>query len=282
MSLLKSIILGIIQGLCEFLPISSSGHLALAQHFFGFGGEVDELAFSVLLHLGTLFAVVIIYYKDIWELIKSFFSLIGKLFKGNFKFSEYTVGERFVVLFIIAVLPLVPASFLNNALEVLMGYPIAIGVILLFNSVVLWFSDSFAKGHKDIEDTKPKNALVIGLCQLLAVLPGLSRSGSTITGGLTQGLDRTVAVKFSFLLSIPAILGACVLELPDFVKNIPDTKTMLIYLAGAVTAMIVGILAIKIVNWISKKSNFRMFSYYCFAVGVLAIIAGILEIKGII
>ncbi len=277
MSLLKSIVLGIVQGLCEFLPVSSSGHLALAQELLGLDTGVDALAFDVLLHLGTLAAVVILFHRDIWELIRSFFTLLGKVFKGNFKLSTYTVGERFVVLLVIAVLPLIPAALLSDRIEWLMGYPVVIGAILIVNALMLRLSDKFAKGDKDLEDVKPKNALAVGLFQVVAILPGLSRSGSTITGGLTQGFTRPLAVRFSFILSIPAILGAAVLEMPGFFANIPDTKNLLIYLAGALAALIVGILAIKLVTWISEHATFKVFSYYCFIVGIAAIIWGLVR-----
>ncbi len=277
MSLLKSILLGIVQGLCEFLPVSSSGHLALAQDLLGLDAGVDALAFDVLLHLGTLAAVVILFYKDIWMLIRSFFSLLGKLFHGNFKLSEYTVGERFVVLLFIAVLPLIPAALLSDRIEWLMGYPVVIGAILILNAVMLYVSDHFVNGEKALEDVKPHNALVVGLFQVAAILPGLSRSGSTITGGLTQGFSRPLAVRFSFILSIPAILGAAVLEIPGFLADIPDTRSLLVYLAGALAALVVGMLAIKLVTWISEHATFRVFSYYCLVVGAAAIVWGILR-----
>ena len=276
MLLLKAILLGIIQGLCEFLPVSSSGHLALANSLFALPAEVDDLALNVLLHLGTLAAVFLVFRKDIWELIKSFFSLVKKLFSGKFRLADCTLGERFVILLFIAVLPLIPAAFLEGSIEVLMGYPFIIGIILIFNAVMLFFSEKIGKGNKSLEDVKPTNALVVGLFQVIAILPGLSRSGSTITGGLIQGFDRALAVKFSFILSIPAILGAAVFEMPGFFASMPNTETMLCYLAGAVAAMLVGIGAIKLITWISEHSTFRIFSYYCFAVGVLAIVWDIL------
>lgn len=272
MLLLKAILLGIIQGLCEFLPVSSSGHLALANSLFALPEEVDDLALNVLLHLGTLAAVVFVFRKDIWELIKSFFSLVKKLFQKNFRLSDCTLGERFIVLLFIAVLPLIPAAFLSDSIEVLMGYPFIIGIILILNAAMLYFSEKLGKRNKNLEDVKPTNALLVGLFQVVAILPGLSRSGSTITGGLIQDFDRALAVKFSFILSIPAIIGAAVFEIPGFLASIPNTETMLCYLAGALAAMLVGIAAIKLITWISQHSTFRIFAYYCFVVGVLAIV----------
>jgi undecaprenyl-diphosphatase len=277
MSIWESIFYGIIQGIAEFLPISSSGHLAIFQSVLGTGDPDSNVSFNVLLHLGTLLAVFFVYWKDIWQLICSFFTLCGKLFKGNFKFSTYAEGERFVILILIATLPLVPAALLDDYIGALSSSVIVVGVILLFNALLLFFSDKMAKGNKTLAEVKPRNALAVGLCQMFAILPGLSRSGSTITGGLTQGFERPLAVKFSFILSIPAIMGACVLELPDFFRTATTegSTQLLIYLAGAIVAGLTGVAAMKLLTYISKKSNFRMFAYYCIAAGLFAIIWGV-------
>jgi undecaprenyl-diphosphatase len=277
MSIWESIFYGIIQGIAEFLPISSSGHLAIFQSVLGTGDPDSNISFNVLLHLGTLLAVFFVYWKDIWQLICSFFTLCGKLFKGNFKFSSYNESERFVILILIATLPLVPAALLDDYIGALSSSVIVVGVILLFNALLLFFSDKMAKGNKTLAEVKPRNALAVGLCQMIAILPGLSRSGSTITGGLTQGFERPLAVKFSFILSIPAIMGACVLELPDFFRTATTESStqLLIYLAGAAVAGLTGVAAMKLLTYISKKSNFRIFSYYCIAAGLFAIIWGV-------
>lgn len=281
MTIWESIIYGIIQGLTEFLPVSSSGHLALLQAIFGNDFGDNSLSFSVLLHLGTLLAVFIVYAKDIWELICSFFTLCGKLIHKKHKLSDFTVSERMVIFVLIATLPLIPAALLDKLVAAISGYVWAVGIILILNAVMLYMSDRLAKENVYPEDVKPRNALFVGIIQVFAILPGLSRSGSTITAGLSQGFCREYAVKFSFILSIPAILGACVLELPDFISETAsngDTALFLTYLAGALAAMIVGILAIKLLIMISKKSNFRVFSYYCGAVGALALVFGLINL----
>lgn len=278
MSIWESLFYGLVQGIAEFLPISSSGHLAIFQSIFGTGDPDSNISFNVLLHLGTLIAVFFVYWRDIGKLIVSFFTLCKKLLHGNFKFSTYNEDERFVIFILIATVPLIPAALFEGYIEALSSYIIVVGAILVFNAILLFFSDKMAKGNKTLSEVTPKNALIVGLCQMLAVMPGLSRSGSTITGGLTQGFERPLAVKFSFIMSIPAILGACVLKLPDFFKNITsgaDSEQLPIYLAGALTAAIVGVAAMKLLDLISRKSNFRMFSYYCAAMGVFAIIWGI-------
>ncbi len=272
MSIWEAIFYGIIQGLTEFLPVSSSGHLAMLQIIMGFGDGMDTVAFNVLLHLGTLVAVAIVYYKDIWGLVKSFFTLCAKLFKGKFKLSEYSLHERLVIYIIIATLPLVPMMIIEDYLDMVSGYLVIVGALLIFNGLVLIISDKLSRGNRTLDEMKPKNAILIGLCQAFALLPGISRSGSTITGGLMNGLERPDAVRFSFLLSIPAILGASVLKLPAFFADVPDGKTLAIYFVGAAVSAIVGVCAIKLLAYISKKSNFRIFSYYCFAVGTAAVI----------
>jgi undecaprenyl-diphosphatase len=175
MSIWESIFYGIIQGIAEFLPISSSGHLAIFQSVLGTGDPDSNVSFNVLLHLGTLLAVFFVYWKDIWQLICSFFTLCGKLFKGNFKFSTYAEGERFVILILIATLPLVPAALLDDYIGALSSSVIVVGVILLFNALLLFFSDKMAKGNKTLAEVKPRNALAVGLCQMFAILPGLLR-----------------------------------------------------------------------------------------------------------
>lgn len=277
MNIFESLLYGAVQGLAEFLPISSSGHLAIFHALLGEGDSTENLAFDVLLHLGTLVAVLLMYRRDIWQLVKSFFSLIGKIFRGNFKFSSYNEGERFVILVLTATLPLIPAALLDHYIEAVSGSLMAVGIILIVNSAMLFISDLLPRGSKGLEEMGQKNALIIGMSQMIAVFPGLSRSGTTITVGLTQKLTREFAVKFSFIMSIPAILGACVLKLPDFVSTVAaeEPSSLCIYFAGALTAGIVGVLAMKLLQFIAKKSTFKYFSIYSLAVGVGAVIYSI-------
>ena len=278
MNIFEAIFFGLVQGIAEFLPISSSGHLALSKSLLNMSDLEANMTFDILLHLGTLIAVFIVYYKDIFELIPAFFTMIKKVFKGKFKRSEYTESERFVIFIIIATLPLVFAVFFKDYVEVLSAYPIAIGCILIFNSIVLFISDKLEKGTVSLKNTKPRHALFVGLCQMCAVVPGLSRSGSTITGGLFMGFNREYAVKFSFIMSIPAIIGANILSIADIFENPVPSSDIIPYIVGTVTAAVVGVLAMKFLIYISKKSNFRMFSYYCIAIGIIAIIWGIVKL----
>lgn len=275
MNILSAALYGLIQGLAEFLPISSSGHLAIAHSIFGGANiETDYFTFDILLHLATLIAVFIVYAKDIFPLIPAFFRMMAKVFKGNFKIKDWDENERLVLFIIIATLPLVAAVFLNDKIEILSSYPKIIGGVLILNGIILFLSDLIPKSDKDLSTMTPKNALIVGLCQLCAIVPGLSRSGSTITGGRLCGFSREFAVKFSFILSIPAIIGANIFNIPDVIKDPVPRSHIPAYAVGMLVAAVTGIIAMKLLSYISKKSNFKIFSIYCIAVGVLTIIFG--------
>ncbi len=282
MSALEAVFFGIIQGLAEFLPISSSGHLAFFHELFGNMKE-PTLSFDILLHLGTLAAVCIVYYKDIWDLIKAFFSLCGKIFKEKFRLKNIKLSknEKFLLMICVAVIPLVPAALFEGYLEVVRGYIWAIGILWIFNGLLLYISDRVAAKKKNISEQqaeKSKNfasAVIVGLCQVLAILPGVSRSGMTTTGGMLRGFDREYAVKFSFILSIPAILGANILSIKDFAAI--ESSQIVPYLCGMAAAMLSGLLAIKLLTYISRKKDFRIFSVYCFIMGIVAIVLGIVK-----
>ncbi len=282
MSAIEAVFFGIVQGLAEFLPISSSGHLAFFHEIFGNMKE-PTLSFDILLHLGTLAAVCIVYYKDIWELIKAFFSLCGKIFKEKFRLKNIKLSknEKFLLMICVAVIPLVPAALFEGYLEVVRGYIWAIGILWIFNGLLLYMSDRVAAKKKNISEQqaeKSKNfasAVIVGLCQVLAILPGVSRSGMTTTGGMLRGFDREYAVKFSFILSIPAILGANILSIKDFAAI--ESTQIVPYLCGMAAAMLSGLLAIKLLTYISRKKDFRIFSVYCFIMGIVAIVLGIVK-----
>lgn len=274
MDILSAAIFGLIQGLAEFLPISSSGHLAIAHSISGTNLDTDYFTFDILLHLATLVAVLIVYAKDVFPLIPAFFRLLGKIFKGKFKLKECDDTERLLIYVVIATIPLVAAVFLNDKVELLSGYTKVVGAILIFNGIVLFLSDLIPNGKTDISDAKPQNALIVGLCQLCAIFPGLSRSGSTITGGRLCGFSREFAVKFSFILSIPAIIGANIFKIPDMINDPVPSTDIPAYIVGMAVAAITGILAMKLLQYVSKKSNFRIFSVYSVIVGILTVIFG--------
>ena len=177
-----------------------------------------------------------------------------------------------VIMIVIATLPLLLTFFYKDYVEMLNAYPKVIGGILIFNGVVLFVSDRLARTGKSLEDATAKDAITVGLLQAVAVVPGLSRSGTTITAGLLRGFDRDFAVKFSFILSIPTILGASVLEIPDVIAEPIPSTDIPSYIIGMVTAAVVGFAAMKLLTLISKRSNFTVFSFYCWAVGIVTVI----------
>lgn len=277
MGTLEAVLYGLLQGIAEFLPISSSGHLALAHNFFG-AEDAQYLAFDILLHLATLLAVLIMYRKEVLLVIKGFFTLMGKLFTGKLKKGGEPLefGERLFLMLCISTLPLIPIALLSDYVAALNGMSWLIGILLIINGGMLYLSDRLAAGKITLEKAGWLRPLVIGCVQMFGVLPGISRSGSTITGGRFCGLTREDAVRFSFLMSLPAILGACVLELPDFFAGGIESEMILPCIAGSLTALIVGLGAIKLLQFFSKRKGFTVFSIYTVLIGTAAIAADLL------
>ncbi|MBO4896887.1 MAG: undecaprenyl-diphosphate phosphatase [Clostridia bacterium] len=270
MSYLQSIILGLVQGLTEFLPVSSSGHLAILKNLFGGDFFESGVTFDIMLHLGTLLAVLAVYYKDIWMLIKEFISLICDIFKRDFKIK--TPYRRLLLMLMAGSIPAAIFGILiDEFVDKIAGqYLWMVGLFLFVTAALLYISDRVSPGDKTMRDLKLGDALFIGAFQAIAILPGISRSGSTITGGLLSGLKRSFAVKFSFLLSIPAILGAAILKLPK-ADGIPVGPAVL----GVIIAAISGFVAIKVLLRLVKKKKFTYFAYYCAGLGLITVILGI-------
>lgn len=277
MSILEAIILGLVQGIAEFLPISSSGHLAILQNLFNMSDiEGGHMLFDVLLHFGTLVAICFMYWTD----IKSMFTQTVDLFTGRNptpagQRRQYPAARMFMLI-IAATLPLVLILPVHKYIEALSNSTIYVGGALILTGCMLFVSDRMAKGTKTEKNMLFKDALIIGLCQCAATLPGLSRSGTTITAGIATGHDRSYAVKFSLLMSIPAVLGATVLELVDAIKAGIDASLIPAYLFGMIAAMVSGVLAIGLLKLVAKKTKFGGFAYYCWVVGVLTIILSLI------
>lgn len=264
--------LGLVQGIAEFLPISSSGHLSLLQTFMDVAQE--DLLFDVLLHIGTLMAVCVVYWHDIVDMVRDFFHMLSGLFSRN-RQTEQTPSIRLAMMLIVATLPLILVVFVKDYVAALYHNTLFIGFALLATGAILFFRPD-AKGEKTARTATMKDALIVGLAQLLAVIPGLSRSGATISMGMLRGFDRKFAVRFSFLMSIPAILGAGVLEIGDAIAAGIDVALIPIYLSGMLVAAVSGFFAIKLVNFLAVKKKFGNFAYYCWAVGIIAIVASLI------
>ena len=215
MTVLSSIFLGLVQGVAEFLPISSSGHLSLFQHFFGLVSSEESLFFDVLLHLGTLIAIFVYYWKDIVALCKQFVQLVRCLFSKQKRktMKQLPPDGRLILMILVATLPLFVVLPIKDKVESLYGNTIFVGAALVVTGCVLFFSDRMSRGKKGPKSATMLDALLVGVGQAVAVVPGLSRSGTTISAGMMRGFHRRFAVRFSFLLSIPAALGANILSL---------------------------------------------------------------------
>ena len=274
MTALQAIWLGLVQGVAEFLPISSSGHLSIFQNFFGMKAAAQgSMLFDVLLHLATLLSVCVAYRKELVEIVHDgigFVRQIGHPVPG--KRNERHPGARLLLMIIVATLPLVLILPVNDTLERLYDSTAFIGIALLLTGAMLYISDKMPRGDKTEKNMGIRNALVVGLCQAVATMPGLSRSGTTITAGIATGFEREFAVKFSFLLSIPAVLGANILTLIDAAKEGIDASQIPVYLLGMLVAAVSGYFSISLLKYISRNGKFGGFAYYCAAAGVITLI----------
>ena len=255
-----AMLFGVIQGLTEFLPVSSSGHLAILSMLTL---ESSDIFFTILLHIATFVAVCAAYRRDIYELLRALFLYIPD------KLNKRTPGpySRVIVMLIISLLPLVAVVPFKSKIEASFESPVVIGAMLLLTAVLLFLADRFNKGNKTIQNMTAKDALIIGLFQMCAVMPGLSRSGATLCAALFCGLDRENSVKYSFILSLPTIAAAAVLGASDAIKTGISPTLFGPYALGCVVAAISGFAAIFLVRLISKKGKLKIFSAYTAALG---------------
>lgn len=284
MTIIQAILMGLVQGLTEFLPVSSSGHLALFKILFKVNTDTG-LLFDVMLHIGTLVAIFIAFYKDVFRLIVEGFKLMYLLVRNFLILIKNLTGadedyddifddpyRRFVMLIIVATIPtgilgIVGKDFVESASESLL-IP---GICLIITAVLLFISDRIIPGTKNARNATFLNAFEVGMVQGIATLPGISRSGSTIAACLLCGFNKKFAVKFSFLMSIPAVLGAALLEIKDIKDVAIVSGEISSYIVGTIVATVVGYIAIKTMLVVIKKNKFTIFSIYCLAVGALCI-----------
>jgi len=297
MTYLQAIIMGFVQGLTEFLPVSSSGHLAIFKQLLNINTDTGML-FDVLLHVGTLVAIFVAFYEDVYTLFKEGFGMVADIchnisvFFSNMQNrntdklqKQYnkvlkTPYRRFVLLIIIATIPtgvigIVGSDFVEWAQEGL----IIPGICLIITALLLYWADHIDSGKYTAADAKGIDAFKIGMAQGVATLPGLSRSGTTITACLLCGFERKFAVKFSFLMSIPAVLGAAVLEVKDIAETGIVMSEMPCYIVGTIVAALVGYVSIKTMLLIVRKQKFFIFSIYCFIAGIVAIVGALTQIS---
>ncbi|MBK5245893.1 MAG: undecaprenyl-diphosphate phosphatase [Peptostreptococcaceae bacterium] len=271
MSIFEAVLLGLVQGLAEFLPVSSSGHLALLQHFFGIEGE-NVLAFAVLLHVGTLVSVFIVYWNDIYHLFIELGSVTRDIFTGKGLRMNLNPTRKLGIMIIVATIPTALIGLLFKDVFAAMYLSLmAIGVGLLVTGTVLWLSERLVKGTKQIGEMKFIHAVLIGICQSIAISPGVSRSGATLVGGLFSGLDRNLAVKFAFLISIPSILGSVIIEAPDAFRGGISMDLAFPIIIGVIVAAVSGFFAIKTMIKVVSNKKLYYFSFYTWALGTIVI-----------
>ncbi len=276
MTWFEALVLGLVQGLTEFLPVSSSGHIVIFSNILNVQIE-DGNAFSVLLHLATFISVCIMYKKDVWMLIKEAFLWVWDMLHGCF--AVKTPERRMLILLIYATLPaiVVGALFKVFDLDAKLSVLPVVGGTLMLTAALMYIVDHFGDGKYTQKDASIKSAWLVGLAQACALLPGLSRSGSTITAARACGYKKEFAIKFAFLMSLPAILGAAVLEgaglIMDGAFSVDPVPTMIAFVA----AMVSGVLAIKFMINLLKNNRFYIFSIYCALVGIVCLVFGFIK-----
>jgi undecaprenyl-diphosphatase len=271
MNWLQAIVLGIVQGLTEFLPVSSSGHLVLVPWALGWGAP--GLLFDTMAHWGTLAAVVVFFRKDIWVLIRAWVDSV--------RARRITSPEaRVAWLLILATIPAGLAGFfLNDFFTSLFGSPTAVAACLLVTGILLIVGDAFGRGEREMGKIKVADAVVIGLAQAVSIAPGISRSGATIVGGVLRGLSRQAAARFSFLLSIPIILSAGLLQLLKAIRGAEALGSFGVAAVGALAAAVVGYFAIAFMLRHLQRGRLLPFAIYCWCAGGLALIAALLGFR---
>ena len=278
MTWFSAVIMGLVQGVAEFLPISSSGHLAIAEHLLNMQGASEIPPFyDVLLHLGTLVAVFVAYWGEIRDMIVEFFAGIGDLVHHTTP-KVVPPARRMILLVIIGTLPLFVMVPFRHFFEGLGDDLYFIGGALIFTGCLLFVSDRVRRGRKTEKSAKLTDALIVGIGQAVALCPGVSRSGMTITTGCFTGFERKFAVRFSFILSIPAVLGANILTLADALDAGVNWAETPMYLAGVVVAAVTGYLCIRLLKMIADRGRFGAFAYYCWAAGALVLV--LTKLKG--
>ena len=276
MTYLTAIVLGLIQGVAEFLPVSSSGHLAIVQNFLNIGQTEEHLFFDVLLHLGTLAAVIIAYWRDVRSVVREGLCMmhLKKLPRGQ---KPDRLTRRMIMFLIFATLPLVFVVFFKDPVESLYYNTFFIGFALVATGFLLFAADRWGHGNKTVRSATIFDVLIVGVSQMIAVVPGLSRSGTTVSAGMLRGFDRSFAVQFSFLLSIPAVLGANLLSLVDAVQAGINWSYVPMYLVGVAVAFVSGYLAIYFLRMIVQRGKFGGFAYYCWGAGIVTLILSLVS-----
>ncbi|MCL5411964.1 MAG: undecaprenyl-diphosphatase UppP [Patescibacteria group bacterium] len=268
MDLFQAAVLGVLQGLTELLPISSSGHLIVVPWMFGWKAFDHNLTFDVALHLGTLLAIVAFFWSDLWDITGTF---LTKALKDGKNIASDAKSRLFLMLVVGSIPAGLAGGLLDKYLEENLRSPLIVAFSLILVGVVLWFVEREAKQEKQMTEIRWRDTLLIGLAQTAALVPGVSRSGATITAGLFQGLDRATAARFSFLLATPVVAGAAIFKLKDFIHTGLPTDERNAFLVGIVAAAIAGWIAIKYLLSFVQNHSYRVFVWYRIILGLLIV-----------
>ena len=271
MTIANAIIFGLIQGIAEFLPISSSGHTAIVQNLFGLTvADENHMLFKALLHLSTLIAICLMYRQDLvemWDGCITTFTTSDRKLREKARF-----GARQLLMLLIGTLPMLLVFPIHNLVGELLNHTILIGIIMILTGFLLYAASHFLPGRKDGKNITIVDAVIIGVCQLVAVIPGMSRPGVTIAAAMGCGIDREYAVKFSILLSVPTVLVATIVRFAQAISYGVDVRFLPAYFIGTAVSMVLGVLSISVLQKIAKAGKVTDFSYYCWGAGFIAII----------
>ncbi|MCT4612904.1 MAG: undecaprenyl-diphosphate phosphatase [Clostridia bacterium] len=270
MELVNYIVMGIIQGVAEFLPISSSGHLVISKEILGIEAPAGVL--EVVLHLGTLISILLVYREEIWGLIVEFFKMIGDTFRLKPDLNK-NENRKFITLVLLASIPTgIIGILFKDCFEEMFGSLLYVGIALLITGTILLLTKKYENTTRDFKEVGFLNGLVVGIVQGFAIVPGISRSGSTIFAGLLTGMKKENAVKYSFFISIPAIMGAALLKYLDLTSEELAGIMNINYLAAFIAAIVIGYISIKFLINMLNKGKMYLFAYYCYAVGILSLV----------
>ena len=270
MTYFQAIILGIFQGISEFLPISSSGHLVVLQHIFGI--KEGNLFFTEMLHFVTLISIFIVFFNAIIIIIAEFFKMIGQGIK-NRKFKITNIYQKMAILIIVGSVPTAFIGLLfQETFEKLYSSLLHISIAFMVTGLILWIVDKKSREEKKVKDMTYGDAIIIGTFQGIAIIPGISRSGSTIAGGLFRGLNRNLATEYSFLLALPATFGAALLGIKDVIETDAEVCFSLPLITGVIISAITGIISLKILIKLLQTKKLHYFSYYLWALGIILLI----------
>lgn len=270
MSYLTAVLLGLVQGITEFLPISSSGHLALLQNIFNI--EEADLMLDAMLHLGTLLAVFAVYRTEVRGLFRGGFALFGVGRDARSRKTTAMTRKRLALLVLIGTIPLLVVLPFRGKLSELADNTIFVGLMLMVSGLILYVSNRRAANGKAFRHVTGLDALLVGFGQALSAVPGISRSGTIISVGMLRGFQRSFAVKFAYLLSLPSVLGSVILKLFDAIKLGVDPGMLPMYLIGMLVASVSGFFCIRIMRWAAARGRMGGFVYYCWGAGIVALL----------